>query len=185
MDKLRINLLPPEIKEQAKKAAKQGLINRISIGLLGLLILATSIILGVVIQQGATINNLNANIEREKNRISGLGEAEAVVKLLKNRIDIINQFETKSYKQAQVYDLITGLIPSGIQVNIIKVSKTPSVVLQADTDNTISLQAFFDNLIDPVKNQGKIKSVTVESLNKNSAGKITLELSIKLAEGVL
>ena len=68
MDKIKINLLPPEIKEQAKKAAKQNLVSRISIGLLGLLILVTSIILGVVIFQGAEINNLNASIEQEKKR---------------------------------------------------------------------------------------------------------------------
>jgi hypothetical protein len=185
MDKLRINLLPPEIKEQAKKAAKQNVINKISVGLLGLLIVITGGILGVVIYQGTLINNLNNNITNEKNRIQSLGEAEAIVKLLKNRIDTINQFDTNSYKQGQVYELITGLIPRGIQVNVVKITKNPTVVLQADTDNTISLQNLLNDLVDPVKNQSKITSVTVESLNKNSAGKISFELTIHLAGGVL
>lgn len=185
MDKIKLNLLPPEIKEQAKKASKQALVNKISIGLLGVLVLGTSSILAIVIFQAASLNNLNSDIEKEKGRIGQLRENEAVVRLLKNRIDTVNLFDKKSYKQAQVYDLITKLLPQGINVSILKIVNNPKVVLQAETNNTVALQNLMDNLADPKKTEGKITLVTVESLSKNLNGRISFELSINLEKGVI
>jgi Tfp pilus assembly protein PilN len=185
MDKIKINLLPPEIKEKAKKEAKQSLINKISIALLGVLILITSSILAVVIFQGATVNLLNTEIENEKSRIQSQKDTEAIVFLLKNRIDTINQFTNKRYKQREVFDLITSLFPQGVALKTVLIDKTTKVVVVGQTDNTFSLQAFFDNLTDPQTNEGKIANVTVESLNNNQPGKINFELSVNLDKGAL
>lgn len=185
MDKIKINLLPPEIKEKAKKEAKQALVNKISIGLLGVLILITSSILAIVIFQGAKVNLLSTEIEKEKSRIQSKKDTEAVVRLLKNRIDTINQFTNKRYKQREVFDLITSLFPDGIDLESIQISKTTKVVIVGRTDDTSSLQSFFSNLTDPKVNEGKIASVTVDGLNKGRLGKMNFELSVHLAEGVL
>lgn len=185
MDKIKINLLPPEIKEKAKKVAKRSFVNKISIILLGVLILATSGILAVVIFQGATVNSLNSDIEREQARIQSKRDAEAVVRLFKNRTDTINLFATKRYKQREVYDLITNLFPSAIRMQSIQIGKTKKVSIMGQTDNTSALQDLFNRLTDPKINEGKITSVTVENLNKSQLGNINFELSINLAEGVL
>lgn len=185
MDKIKINLLPPEIKDKAKKEAKQSLINKISIALLGVLILITSSILAVVIFQGVSVNLLSTDIEKEKSRIQGEKDAEAVVRLLKNRIDTINQFTTKRYKQREVFDLIIGLFPQGVVLDTVHVDKSTTVIIVGQTDTTVLLQNFFNNLTDPKINEGKIASVTVESLNRNQLGKINFELSVHLAQGVL
>lgn len=184
MDKIKINLLPPEIKDKAKKEAKQSLINKISIALLGVLILMTSSILAMVIFQGGTVNLLNTEIEKEKSRIQNLSSAEAIVLLLKNRIDSINQFTNKRYKQREVYDLLTPLFPQGVVLKTIAINKTTKVAVTGQTDNTFPLQTLFDDLIDPETNQGKINSVTVESLNTNRAG-INFELTINLDKDAL
>lgn len=185
MDKIKLNLLPPEIKNLAKKAAKQAKINRISIGLLGFLILVTSGILAAVIFQGVSLNSLNTQIEQEKSRITKEKDTEAVVRLLKNRIDTINEFGEKKYKQREVFDLISGIFPQGVTLKSIQIDKTPRVVVGVETENTVSLQNLFDNLTDPKTNKGKITSVVVESMNKNLLGKIRFELTINLAEGVI
>lgn len=183
MDKIKLNLLPPEIKELAKKHAKQSLVNKISIGLLGFLILVTSSILAGVIFQGVSLNSLNTQIEKEKARIGREKDTEAVVRLLKNRIDTINEFSGKKYKQREVFDLITGLFPQGVNLNSLQINKTPRVVLQGETGSTIALQDFFDNLTNPKNNEGKITAVVVENMNRNLQGRINFELSISLAEG--
>lgn len=185
MDKIKLNLLPPEIKNFAKKAAKQAKINRISIGLLGFLIIATSGILAAVIFQGASLSSLNSQIEQEKARITEEKDTEAVVRLLKNRIDTINEFGERKYKQRAVFDLITGLFPEGVKLRTIQINRTPRVIVGVETDNTVSLQKLFDNLSDPKANEGKITSVVVESMNRSLLGKISFELTINLAEGVI
>lgn len=185
MDKIKINLLPPEIKEKAKKEAKQSLINKTSIALLGVLILITSSILAIVIFQGTSVNLLSSDIEKEKSRIQGKKDAEAVIRLLKNRIDTINQFATKRYKQREIFDLITSSPPQGVVLNTVHVDKSTKIVIAGQTGTTALLQKFFNNLTDPKVNEGKIASVTVESLNRNQLGKINFELSVHLAEGVL
>lgn len=185
MDKIKINLLPPEIKEKAKREAKQSLINKISIAFLGGLILITSSILAQVISQGATVNFLNSEIEKEKSRIQSQNDKEAIVFLLKNRIDTINQFANNRYKQQEVFDFINSLFPQGIAIKRVSIDKTTKVVIGGETDETLALQAFLSNLTNPQINGGKIAFVIVENLNKSLSGKINFELSVNLAEGVL
>lgn len=180
MDKLKINLIPPEIKEKAKKEAKKGLIIRISVGLLGVLILATSGILATIIYQSVTVRSLNSQLEQEKSRIASLKDKEAVVYFLKNRIDTINKFSATRYTQSEIFELITLLYPKGVNVTSLQIDRSKKVQLQAETTDTTSLDNFFQNLTDPKVHEGKIASVSVEGLNKSKAGLIRFNLIINL-----
>lgn len=184
MDKLRINLIPPELKELAKKDAKRALVNQISILLLGVLILITAGILGVVIYQSVSLGALNVSIEQERVQINLSKDKEAVVKLLKNRVDTINQFSGNRYKQGEIFSMIMNLFPAGIVLGSIQINKTSSVVISGETENTESLQNFFNNLTDPKTNEGKIASVKVESLSQSQRGGIRFDLKVTLASGV-
>lgn len=183
MDKLKINLIPPELKAGAKKDAKRILVNKISIGILGLLILMTALILSVVIYQKTTLNNINASLEQIKSQITANSDKEVVLKLLKNRIDTINQFTENRYKQGEVFKLITGLFPAGILMDSMQIDRTSKVAVSGTTESTVSMQNFFDNLTDPKTNEGKIASVNVESLSLSQKGGIRFDLKINLTEG--
>lgn len=183
MDKLKINLIPPEIKEQAKKEAKRSLLIKISIGLLGILILVTAGILSVIIFQSAVLKALNADLESERTKIASLKDNEAVVSFLKNRISTINQYATGHYEQGEVYDLINKLVPSDVSVSSLKIDKTKIVELQGNTFSTTSLDTFFKNLIDPKVNEGRIASVSVESLSKTQKSNVGFNLSINMTGG--
>ncbi len=180
MDKLKINLIPPEIKEQAKKEAKRSFIVKISAALLGVLILFTAGLLAVIVFQNMALQSLNTQLEEEKAKIAGLKENEAVVFFLKNRIDSINQFSDGHYKQGETYDLISSLIPPGINLVSLQIDKTPTVNLQGDTAATVALNNFFNDLMDSGKNEGKIASVSVESLNRSQSGNIGFNLVITM-----
>lgn len=181
MDKLKINLIPPEIKEKAKKEAKRTLLVRISVGLLGVLILITVGILVIIIIQNATLQSLNAELEQDKSEIGSLKESEAVVFFLKNRIDTINRFSNTSYKQGETYDLISNLIPEGIELSYLQIDKTESVGMQGETNTTSALNIFFTNLMDPSKNEGKIAKVSVESLSRSQDGRLIFDLKITMS----
>lgn len=184
MDKLRLNLIPPELKELAKKDAKRVLVNKISILLLGVLILVTACILAVVIYQSMSLGVLKATLEQERLRINSSKDKEAVVRFLKNRIDTINQFTGNRYKQGEIFNLMMNLFPSGIVLGSIQINKTNTVVISGETENTEPLQNYFSNLTDPKINEGKIASVKVESLSQSQIGGIRFDLKVTLAPGV-
>lgn len=182
MDKLKINLIPPEIKEKAKKAAKSAVVVRLSVGLLGVLILITAGILAVIIYQSVTVQALNSDIEKEKEALVPLKDKEAVVFFLKNRIDTINKFAATQNTQNELFEIITGLLPEGVSLLVLQINKSDQVVLQGETNSSISLDNFFNNLTDPQTHDGKVASVSVESLNKGQTGVIRFSLLLKLAK---
>ncbi len=180
MDKLKINLIPPEIKEKAKKDAKRSVINRASIGLLGVLILVTSGVLLVSIYQSVTLQGLNTGIEQEKAEVTALKEKEAVVFFLKNRIDSINKFGLTQYTQTELFSMITGLFPEGVNLISLQIDKSDKVLIQAETKVTNALDVFFNRLTDPTTNDDKISSVSVDSLSKSQNGIIRFSLTLNL-----
>ena len=180
MDKLKINLIPPEVKEKAKKEAKRTVISRVSVGLLGGLILLTSGVLSMTVYQSVSLRNLNSEIDQEKTKISALKENEAVIFFLKNRIDSVNTFAPTQYTQSELFDLITSLFPEGVGLTSLQIDKSNKVVLQGETGDTDSLDTFFGLLKDPNSNEGKISSILVDSLSKNPEGVIRFSLTLSL-----
>lgn len=183
MDKLKINLIPPEIKEKARKQAKRSVIIRISIGFLGLLILITSGILGVIIYQNLTLQALNTQLEQEKIKIASLKDKEAIVFFLKNRIDSINKYTANRYTQTDALELLESLTPEGIDLANLMLDKTNRVALQGETTSTLALDVFFNSLTDPKRNEGKITKVSVESLGKTQNKKIRFNLVVNMEGG--
>lgn len=182
MDKLKINLIPPEIKEKKRKEEKRSVINRISIGLLGILIIITASILAVIVLQNATLQSLNAAIETEKTGIAASRDKEAVAFFLKNRIDTIGTFTDDRYKQGEFYELVTKLIPAGIDVNGLQIDKSDKITLTGETFSTKSLADFFKNLTDPSMNEGLVSTVSVETLSRNNTGSIKFGLVLNMKE---
>lgn len=180
MDKLKINLIPPEVREKAKKEAKRSVITRISVGLLGLLILVTAGVLAVTIYQNATLQSLNQDIENEKSNIGNLKEKEALAFFLRNRIDSIDKFASTQNTQSELFTLIVGLFPDNVNLISLQIDKSDKVVIQGETNSTAPLDVFFNRVIDPKTNEGKIASVLIDSLNKGQTGTIRFSITLSL-----
>lgn len=180
MDKLKINLIPPEIKEKKKRDAKRSVINRISIGLLGVLIIVTSVILGIIVIQGATLQNLNDQIESEKNKITSLKDKEAVAYFLKNRLGTISKFSDNNYKQGDYYDLMTSLLPEGVNLLALQIDKTDKISLNGETLSTEAFGKYLTNLTNPSTNEGLVDYVTIESLSRTAAGVIRFSFVVNM-----
>lgn len=182
MDKLKINLIPPEIKEKKKKEEKRSVINRISIGLLGVLIIITASILAVIVLQSATLQSLSTDIESEKAKIVAAKDKEAVAYFLENRIKTISTFTDDRYKQGQYYELVTRLVPFGVNVTGLQIDKSDRITLTGETPVTNILANFFKNLTDPTMNEGLITSVSVETLSRSNSGAIRFGLVLNMKE---
>lgn len=178
MDRININLLPPELKEIKKREKKRSLIIRLSIGMLVLMVIATTILLISVVLQNRKISLANQKLGTTKNEVNNYKKQEAVAVVLKSQLDTISTLFSKEFPQAQAFNLVNALTPAQIRVYSFSINKSNKIVLQGETQNTSSLETFFNNLIDPKFNEGKISKVVVDSLNRNREGKIRFDLTI-------
>lgn len=180
MDRININLLPPELKEFKNRERRKSLIVRVSVGLLALMIVLTGSLLSAVVLQNVRISNANKRLEETKNEVNSYKEAEAIAVVLRTRIDGINTLMAKEFPQAEAFNLVNSLTPDQVRIFSFSINKTNKLALQGETNSTQSLSGFFNSLIDPKFNEGRISKVVVDSLNRDRSSRIRFDLSITL-----
>jgi|SRR3989344_5927690 len=180
MDKIKINLLPPEIREFAKKRNQKALLVKVSILMLILLVIGTSLLLSVVVFQRGTISDLDGSIKQLEVKITTLKQKEVILSVLKNRFTNISKLENTPAKQAETFNLITAIVPQGVDIISLTLDKPESLLLSAETTDMNLLQELFNNLTDPKVHEGKIIAATIESINKRANNKVHFDLTIKL-----
>lgn len=179
MTKIQINLLPIELRKETIVHKRYGILNKISIAVVVLMVIITTGVLAYRFIQTQKSNEVNSQITDAKEKISSLKKQEELIFVLKSRLDKINYALSQESIHTQAFNLITALTPNEVRINSLSTDKTGKVLLAGQTDDLTSLKALFDNLTDPKKNEGKITTTFVESLNKNSSG-IRFELAIQL-----
>ncbi len=177
---LKINLLPPELETNKKKAARKALITRFSIGLLVFMVGIAALSLVLTIIQSLNIQSINGKLTNVKAQVSNYKEQEGLAIILKNRLDGIDGLINTDSPQLKAFSLITDLLPSDVKLLTFSVDKKSTVLLGGETNSTTALQTFFDNLTDPSKNQNKVKKVRVDSLSLGVGSLIKFDLVINL-----
>lgn len=177
-DKLLINLLPLELRTKSKASRKKILIVQISVAVLILFVLITAGIFAWSLYLRTTLIKSEQKYNDLKSQIESKKDKEIAVFILKNRLDSINKIIQENNAQIQSFNLISNLQPPDLKVLNFNVDKTGSIKLSATTQSFESMQTFFNNLSDPEKNEGKISSTKVQSLNKNPASGYNFDLVI-------
>lgn len=178
MEKISINLLPIELRAESKKNTKQSLAIRVSVGILVLVIICSLGVLIWTFYLKSSLQESSDRLAKVTQVIQDQKDKEGLAVILKSRLDIITKLTQKESSQTESFNLITSLLPSDIKMLTFTVDKTGVIRLTAFTTSLPSMQTFFNNLTDPKKNEGKIISTRVESLNKNLDGNYNFELSI-------
>lgn len=181
MEKLAINLLPPEFGVEAKNKTKKQTILRVSIIFLVLTIIAAGIVLGMEIYQRLNLTKTEKQIEAAKGQITALHDAESLNFLLKSRLNSITNINSQNPFDAQTFNLITILMPPDVRMLTFNIGRNNQITIAGDTTSNPSLQVFFNNLIDPSSNEGKIQSVNIESLSLGQNGRIRFDLTLTLS----
>ncbi len=181
--KVDLNLLPAELTAQTKKQKRLALLNNISIVVIAILIAVTALIIGFSFLETTTGNQINDNIVSLRNKINNYKKNEEVLFVLKSRLDGIRAIFSKESIHAQSFNLIYALAPDGVKINSFNVDKSGKVALSTETKDLAKLEVLLDNLTNPQKNEGRIKSTTLESLQQRENGKIYMELVIVVTEG--
>lgn len=178
MDRISINLLPPELKLSKKKEKKKQLAVRISVSVLVLMIIITGSLIGMSVMQSSSLETESRRLESLQTQVSTYKEAEGIAYLLKNRLSGIEQAAGRKFPQTEAFNMLTQLTPDLVNLYAFKVDKASKVNLQGLTDYPGALETYFTNLTDPKINEGKVTKVTVNSLNKGTTNTIRFDLNI-------
>lgn len=178
-DKITINLLPIELTLSKKERDRRNLINRLSIGGLILVIFIAAAVLIVRIGQTVKLQNLTSEIDNSKNSVQGYKEREGLLTILKTRLDGINSVAQLDPVQSQAFNVVISMIPDDIDIIEFKADKGGLVTLSGQTTNLFSLKSFFNNLVDPKVNQGKVSTVKIDSLSQRG-DQVRFDLSMQV-----
>lgn len=177
--KISINLLPPEIVTKELKQANFYKIQFIGIAVILTMIFLASLTVALRILQSHNITEVQAKLAKAEQRVSDLKNTQASLFLLKNRLTVIDQYLGVPSKQSSIYKLIGELIPPPVAINAIAINKAEELTLLALVPDSSSLDDLINNLSVKENNEGKIKQVSIESLNRGRDGFYRISLKIK------
>ena len=85
---------------------------------------------------------------------------------MKDRLSAIQKNATTTSNTAEMYNLVTGLLPPELISGAISVGPDGGVLISALASDSNTLDRLFSDLLDREKNEGKISKVSVETLNR-------------------
>ena len=179
MAKISINLLPPEIMVQELKKAKFYRIQFVGITVVLAMVFLASLTVALRVLQSHSIAVIQATLAQEEQKVSDLKDTQVSLFLLKNRLNVINQYFGISSKQSSMYKLLDHLIPVSVLINAITIDKTGGVILLATVPDSLVLDNLVSNLTTQETNEGKISQVSIETLNRGRDGFYRISFKIK------
>lgn len=177
---IKINILPAELKEVKIREQRKALIVTLSVLMLGIMVLITAGLLLAVVIQKSKIDHANSDLTKTQGNVSSFKDQEALALILKSRIDGVNAILKKEFPQSEAFTLINTITPSDINITSFSVGRTSEITLQGESSSISSVDTFFNTLVDPKFNDGKIAQATLQSLNRSIDKKIKFELTLTL-----
>ncbi len=175
---MSLNLLPKSHLEDQKKLSFVYLINKISIGLLILLVFLTAGMLVMRILQKLEFEKSADIVKLAEAKVNSLQTKEASLVLLKQKLDTINQLSTVDAKRKAIFSLIIFLSSSDISFTDINIGRDGSAVISAASSSLVSIDQLINNLSSKEKNAGVINKVVLDglSLGKDSIYRFSLKV---------
>lgn len=175
---ISLNLLPKSHFENQKKLSLIYLINKISIGLLAVLVLLTAATLIMRLLQRFELQKSNEVVKEAEARVNSFQSKEASLELLKTRIDEINKLTGVDAKRKAIFNLVVFLSPNDITFNDINVGRDGSAVVAAASPSLFSIDQLINNLGNKEKNAGVISKVILDGLNLGKDGQYRISLKV-------
>ena len=179
MARISINLLPKGFLTQELQSSKFYKVQAIGVAtVLGMSFLV-SLTVALRILQSNNIVPVQARLTEAEQRVSDLKSTQASLVLLKDRLEVINQYLGIPSKQTSMYDLIDRLVPSSVLINAITIDKSGEAVILASLPDSQTLDNLITSLTGSGNNQELVKEVSIESLNRARDGLYRISLKIK------
>lgn len=178
--RISINLLPPEFLAEELKRTKFVKVQTIGVGVILVMIFLASLTVALRILQSYSISQIQGRLGQIEEKVLNLKDRQASMILLKNRLAAINKYFDEPSIQSNMYALLDKLIPQSVAITSLSVDKKGDAVVIAVIPDSTSLDLFMANLLSPDRMMGKIKQVSIESLNRGRDGVYRLSLKIEV-----
>lgn len=178
--RISINLLPPEFLAEDLKRVKFVKIQTIGIGIVLIMIFLASLTVALRILQSYSISQIQDKLGSVEEKVSGLKSRQASLVLLKNRLTTIDKYLGEPSIQSSMYTLLDKLIPQSVAITALSVDKAGDTTIVAVVPDSTTLDNLMLNLLSSDRNEGKIKQVAIESLNRGRDGVYRLSLKIEV-----
>lgn len=164
-----INLLPPELKEQANYAKRNSrLLRYISIGLLVAVLLGV-LLMGSLWYGDHQINNLNNVLNSRKHTETSYQSTEKNVKSLESNLSILEKLVNAKTHYSVLLADVAGLLPNGAYINSMTLTGDDTQPMQ------ILLTVTSFNQAAQVRNSfatsERFKSADIQSITQNQDSK--------------
>lgn len=177
---MSINLLPAEYANQKAKVDRLYKVQQFgTITLLALAFLA-SFTFALRILQSQNIKQVEAKLDKAEGRVSDLKSKEATLFILKNRLEVINEFSSEKSKQLAVYELVNKNLPPQVSVTTVEINSFGNVLITLIAADASSLDNFINGLLESaVADSDIIDKVSIDSLNRSRDGFYRANLKVE------
>lgn len=164
--KVSINLLPAEFTAEELKRSKFYQVQIIGIAAILLMIFLSSLTVALRILQSQDIKGVQGRVVGAEEKITELKGTQASLIFLKNRLTILQKYLGTQSKTVSLYQFLTNQIPKFVSLDSISVDKTGNMLILLHFQEIQEFDSLLAGLLDPEKNEGKIKAVSLESLSR-------------------
>lgn len=178
--RISINLLPPEFLAGELKRTKFVKLQTIGIGVVLVMIFLSSLTVALRILQSHNISQIQSRLDNAQGKVLGLKDRQASIILLKNRLTTIDKYLDEPSIQNSMYTLLDKLLPQTIAITSLSLDKIGDTTFTAVVPSSITVDNLISDLLSPDRNEGKIKQISIESLNRGRDGLFRLSLKIEV-----
>ncbi len=136
-----------------------------------------TVALGIL--QSQLVRRAEGQLGDAQQKVTLYKDKEVTLMALKNRLKAIDQYRGVPSLQVSMFNLLNTLLSPSIVVNNLSVGKTGDISFSAVVQSSALLDEMITDLTDKDKNQGKIDSVSVDSLNRSKDGVYRVDFKIK------
>ena len=177
--KVSINLLPAEFRAEELKRTKFYKVQIIGIAVVLLMIFLSSLTVSLRILQSRSIQAVEGRILGAEQRVTDLKGTQASLIFLKNRLVVLNQYLGTESKTVSLYQFLVNQIPKSVSLDSISVGKEGNMLTLLHFQDIQEFDSLLDSLLDPEKNEGRIKEVSLDSFSRGRDGLFRVSLKVE------
>lgn len=179
MQKIAINLLPEEFISSRVKEMKFYKIQTFGVAVTLFFVFLSSLTVTFRILQNQRITKAQEQLDNTEQKVLSFKDRQVALLALKNRLTAINQYIGTSSPQAELFNLVSNIIPQSVSVSSLSIDRSGKIIISAVVPDSSSLDMVITDLLDKNKNKSKITQVSVESLSRGKDGAFRVNLNIK------
>lgn len=180
MPRILINLLPEELAKVEREKNRKKWVIRLSSIMMAFVTVVTSTTLGFGIFQNTKDQKVNLNIEKIRSKINSFNDNEGYLTLIKQRLNVMQRLEPQDVSKLASIQFLLSLTPKEVKILSFSVDRDKEISFSAVGSSLVSLNSFFNNLIEEKSNGGKVTKLKIGNLSFDTGGGYRFDITAVL-----